>query len=77
MAKYDYIVGKYNVAQDLDEEYPDFIGRNPQPVAASNVVSTTYNNSNASTIVIVVVALTSITSIGVLLVIKRKRSLVK
>ena len=35
------------------------------------------NNSNASTIIIVVVALTSITSIGVLLVIKRKRSLVK
>ena len=46
--------------------------------AASNAFVTTLNNtSKSSTIVIVVVALTSITSIGVLLVIKRKRSLVK
>ena len=45
-------------------------------IAASKFVQTS-TNSNTSTIIIVVVALTSITSIGVLLVIKRKRSLVK
>ena len=66
IARYDLIVRKYG--------WENFMARtvtlgapHVQPITASN----------SSTIVIVVVALTSITSIGVLLVIKRKRSLVK
>ena len=47
------------------------------PVSGSTHGIATNVDSNTSTIIIVVVALTSITSIGVLLVIKRKRSLVK
>lgn len=46
-------------------------------IAGSRYAFTSNEASKSSTIVIVVVALTSITSIGVLLVIKRKRSLVK
>ena len=46
-------------------------------ISGSRYAFSTNEASKSSTIVIVVVALTSITSIGVLLVIKRKRSLVK
>lgn len=69
MARYDYLTGKYNLNNFIT-------GRTPMVVAGSQFI-TPVSNSNSSTIIIVVVALTSITSIGVLLVIKRKRSLVK
>lgn len=71
MARYDYVVGKYG-----DTKYPNFINRAVNPVAGARLITGNINSSS-STIIIVVVALTSITSIGVLLVIKRKRSLVK
>jgi len=71
IARYDYIIAKYG-----ESSYTNFINRTITPIAgAPYVIPTT--NTNSSTIIIVVVALTSITSIGVLLVIKRKRSLVK
>lgn len=69
MARYDYLTGKYNLNNFIT-------GRTPMVVAGSQFI-TPVSNGNFSTIIIVVVALTSITSIGVLLVIKRKRSLVK
>lgn len=72
IAKYDYIVAKYGTS-----DYPNFINRSITPLAGAPYLLPAMNNNNTSTIVIVVVALTSITSIGVLLVIKRKRSLVK
>lgn len=70
MARYDYLTGKYNLSNFIN-------GRTPVVFAESNHVVPVLANTTSSTIVIVVVALTSITSIGVLLVIKRKRSLVK
>ena len=70
VARYDYLVGKYKLDNFIT-------GRTPVVFAQSNFVVSGQTNTNSSTIVIVVVALTSITSIGVLLVIKRKRSLVK
>ena len=72
IAKYDYIIAKYG-----ESNYTNFINRTIVPFASAPYVIPTINNGNSSTIIIVVVALTSITSIGVLLVIKRKRSLVK
>ena len=79
VARYDYIVGKYfKGGLDTTLISSDFMSRNPAPIVGANAVTTNYNNNNnSSTVIIVVVALTSITSIGVLLVIKRKRSLVK
>lgn len=68
MARYDLLVRKYQLDNFID-------GRSVS--SGAPYVVPTINNSNSSTIVIVVVALTSISSIGVLLVIKRKRSLVK
>ena len=69
MARYDQLTGKYELENFI-------VGRTPVAFAPANIQPSTAN-TNSMTIVIVVVALTSITSIGVLLVIKRKRSLVK
>ena len=71
IARYDYIIAKYGTS-----EYSNFIGRTVNKLAPARIVGESMSSSS-STIVIVVVALTSITSIGVLLVIKRKRSLIK
>ena len=71
MARYDYILAKYGTS-----EYANFIGRTVTKMAPARMIGETISSSS-STIIIVVVALTSITSIGVLLVIKRRRSLVK
>ena len=71
MARYDYILAKYGTS-----EYTNFIGRSVTKLAPARMIDGTISSSS-STIIIVVVALTSITSIGVLLVIKRRRSLVK
>lgn len=71
MARYDYILAKYGTS-----EYTNFVGRSVTKLAPARMVDGTISSSS-STIIIVVVALTSITSIGVLLVIKRRRSLVK
>ena len=73
MAKYDYIVGKYLKGLEI-ADYEDFIGRNP--AALPNVIASTQNNrfdADTTIIVITVVAITSITSIGVLLALKRKK----
>ena len=70
MARYDYLTGKYSLSNFIN-------GRTPVSFAGSNYVVPGNTATTNSTIVIVVVALTSITSIGVLLVIKRKRSLIK
>ena len=72
IARYDYIVAKYG-----SETFTNFISRSITPLSGAPYVISTISNNNSSTIIIVVVALTSISSIGVLLVIKRKRSLVK
>ena len=79
MARYDLILRKYGIGTS-EGQHTDFIGRFGVgkvngPLNATMVQPVT--NSSSSTIIIVVVALTSISSIGVLLVIKRKRSLVK
>lgn len=73
MAKYDYVVGKYNKGQGLTTEYPDFIERDP--AALRNVTPTVASESSNSAItIVVVIAITSVTSIGVLLVLKRRKS---
>lgn len=74
----------FNDAQERYESWAEIYGDatpySPEftPVSGSaHGITANQIDNNTSTIIIVVVALTSITSIGVLLVIKRKRSLVK
>ena len=73
----------FNDAQERYESWAEIYGDatpyavEVTPISGSARDIAANSMSSASTIIIVVVALTSITSIGVLLVIKRKRSLVK
>ena len=76
VSDYDYLV-QYKGATDIFGRFEEGGAMYGAPRLVPQSVATYNTNSNASTIIIVVVALTSITSIGVLLVIKRKRSLVK
>lgn len=75
LGRYNLLCKKYFGDNNFTDR-SDVDGAPVQPQGSGNVV-VNRADSNASTIIIVVVALTSITSIGVLLVIKRKRSLVK
>ena len=74
MAKYDYIVAKYNLGQHLSEEYPDFIGRDPDPLRNITEPIVISNNTNSAIIAVTVIALTSVSAIAVLLVIKRRKT---
>ena len=74
MAKYDYVIVKYNKGRGLSEQFPDFINRNPSAnkVIASPIIGI---NSDDSGLMLVVITFTAISfvSIGALLIIKRKR----
>ena len=69
VARYDYLVAKYG----LD----NFIaGRDPHLTGVHQIANTTIESDSAM-IVVVIAAVTSLTSIAVLLVIKRRKALIK
>lgn len=68
MAKYDYVVAKYG-----SETYEDFIGRNPAPLKVITDNGGSINNSTTSIVVVTIISLVSISSIAVLLVIKKRK----
>ena len=73
VALYDYVAGKYNT--QLGAEY-DFLNRNPAPIASgaySKFDSNSRISNNTLIIVISVIAAVSALSIGVLLVIKKRK----
>ena len=70
-AKYDYIVGKYYVAQHLST-YNDFMNRNPSAVG-TNAVSIITGNSNNASIIITVISVLSLTALGGFFFIKKKK----
>ena len=74
MAKYDYIVGKYNKTLGFTEDYPDFIERDPAPLKNIRTETIGYNSTNTAIIVVSVIAIVSVSSIGVLLVLKRRKN---
>ena len=74
MAKYDYIVAKYNKTLGLVDEYPDFIGRDPAPLRSVQINNNQNNNINISVLAVVIVAVTSVSAIGVLLVVKKRKN---
>lgn len=74
MAKYDYIVGKYNKTLGKTEEYLDFIERDPAPLKNIRTETIGYNSTNTAIIVVSVIAIVSVSSIGVLLVLKRRKN---
>lgn len=69
MARYDYLTGKYNLSNFIN-------GRTPVAFAAPSTISSDNNlNSTMSIVVVAVIAITSLSAIGVLLVIKRRKSI--
>ena len=75
MAKYDYIIVKYNKGQGLTTEFPDFINRDPSAERViSNPIVNTENNNTTAIILVTIIAVASISSIAVLLVIKKRKT---
>lgn len=72
VAKYDYIAGKYQ--EQLGENY-DFMGRNPEPLASGAYIPNYQSNidSSSSITIIVIVAVTSMTLLGVTLVLRKRK----
>ncbi len=68
MARYDYLTGKYGLSNFIN-------GRTPVAFAAQPIVSNSNINSSMSIVVVAVIAITSLSAIGVLLVIKRRKSI--
>lgn len=65
-ARYDYIVGKYG-----EDDYNDFLNRNPIPIAHRQV---DFNNDNFGTNIIIIISFASISMFAFLIVCKKKKS---
>lgn len=70
MARYDYLVVKYELDNFISDRTPS-VGAVTQPTISNN----NNINSSMSIIVVAVIAITSLSAIGVLLVIKRRKSI--
>jgi len=76
IARYDYVCGKYNTSTTVN--LTEFIEGHVVP-HSSSIINLRSENSNSNTSVIVIIAITlaSVTGLGVLLAIKRRKNLVK
>ncbi len=73
LARYDYIVGKYNKAQGITA-YNDFLGRNPAAIGAARLALGNMSENNTTTItLIVIISMVSVTAIGGYFFIKRRK----
>ena len=74
MAKYDYIIGKYNKTLGLTTDYPDFIGRNPSPVGGQRIGLFGTISENTNTVaIIVIISMVSVTAIGGYFFLRKRR----
>ena len=74
MAKYDYIVGKYNPTNSSSSAYKNFIGRTVTPIGGQNFLLNTVIGENTNTIaIIVIISMVSVTAIGGYFFIKRRK----
>ena len=69
MARYDYLVVKYGLDNFISDRVPS-VGAVTQPIVSNNNI-----NNSMSIVVVTVIAITSLSAIGVLLVIKRRKSI--
>jgi len=74
MARYDYIVGKYNVKLGMTTAYPDFIDRKPSAPAGLNVSFNPMTNQGDHTTLalIITVSALSLLTMGGFLLLRRK-----
>ena len=74
LARYDYIVGKYNKKLGLTTEYPDFMLRNPATVGGENTLIKGFNSeANNPIALIVIVSMTSVGAIAGYFFIRKRR----
>ncbi len=74
VARYDYIVGKYNKGQGLTS-YNDFMDRDPATISGSGVFN--MNVENNSSILIVVISALSLFTLGAAFIYKKKRKITR
>ncbi len=73
VAKYDYIVGKYNKGQG-QASYTDFIGRDPAAIGGSSrFYSPTFNENSALIGTIIIASMVGLAIVGSYLLIKRRK----
>lgn len=76
MAKYDYIIVKYNKIQGLSDLFPDFINRDPAVGRVISVPTRIVDIDDSMLMMIVIIySVVSISSISALIIIKRKKHL--
>jgi hypothetical protein len=68
MYRYDYIVGKYGTAT-----YTDFIGRNPASIGRAPLTFFNKVTPTSMTAIIVLLTLVGVTSIGVIITLKKRK----
>ena len=76
VAKYDYIVGKYNPTLSSTSPYKDFIDRKPSPIGRATTIINILGgdtNSAATTTAIVVVSIVSAAAVGGYFFIRRRK----
>lgn len=72
LARYDYIVGKYNKGQGITS-YTDFMNRNPAKIGASRTLNVfNEETGTAAAMVVVVVSAVSVTALGGFFLLKKK-----
>ena len=72
MAKYDYIVGKYNPTNNSSSTYKNFIGRTVTPVGGARLALGSMAENSNTIAIIVIISMVSVTAIGGYFFLKRK-----
>ena len=73
VARYDYIVGKYNKGLGITS-YNDFMNRNPAQIGGARVLLASTISQNTNTIaIIVIISMVSVTAIGGYFFIRRRK----
>ena len=74
VAKYDYIVGKYNPTLDSSNTYKDFMNRQPSSVGGARLILGNVMGENSNTVaIIIVISMVSVTAIGGYFFLKKRR----
>ncbi len=72
LAKYDYIVGKYNKGQGITA-YNDFLSRNPSPVGNNRIMLTTVTKNSGTAIAIIAISAISLAAVGGYFLFRKKK----
>ena len=76
VAKYDYIVGKYNPTLSSTSAYKDFIGRSPEPIVSGRIVLNPFGLSEGNpTAIIVIVSVIGVSALGGFFFLRKRKEI--